>query len=73
MDALKIKRTPLRSTFTTKTFNALNEILSAWSPDVNVTGQLLNQLVDKSTRLLTVAHEILNCMLVNSFFRKGLY
>lgn len=53
MDALKMKRMPLRSTFN-KTFSSLNEILSDSSPDVNILELLLYQLIDKGTRLSVI-------------------
>lgn len=69
MDALKIKRIPLRSAFT-KTLNGLNEILNYPSPDVNTIEQLLDQLVDKSKKLSAVDKEILNFMLINKVYEK---
>lgn len=66
MDPLKIKRTTLRSAFT-KTFNSLNEILNDSIHYVNIIEQLLDQLVDKGTRLHSVDEEILNFMMINSF------
>lgn len=69
MDALKIKRTPLRCALT-NILNGLNEILNDSSPDANTIEQLLDQLIDISTRLPVVDEEMLNVMLINNISEK---
>lgn len=64
MEALKLKRTPLRSAFT-KTFNLCKENLEKVEPDVSAVDIVLEQLTEKANRLKLIDDEILDTLLKN--------